>query len=73
MLSVLLTNLANLCVAFQLGQINAEPFKWSGIPTMEYRMRKHKPGYLEYVASTSSFLPLPPKAQSTPNAQSHHE
>ena len=36
--------------------------KWSGMPTMEYRMRKHKPGYLEYVERTSGFVPMPPRA-----------
>ena len=35
--------------------------RWSGAPTMEYRMRKHKPGYEEYVRSTSIFIPMPPR------------
>jgi steroid 5-alpha reductase family enzyme len=35
--------------------------KWSGAPTLEYRMRKTKPGYQEYIERTSGFLPLPPK------------
>ncbi len=33
---------------------------WSGAPTMEHRMRKEKPGYREYVESTSLFIPMPP-------------
>ncbi|WP_411817471.1 DUF1295 domain-containing protein [Hyphococcus sp. DH-69] len=35
--------------------------KWSGTPTLEYRMRKTKPGYIEYIERTSEFFPLPPK------------
>jgi len=35
--------------------------KWSGAPTLEYRMRKTKPGYQEYIDRTSGFLPMPPK------------
>jgi steroid 5-alpha reductase family enzyme len=35
--------------------------KWSGAPTLEYRMRKTKPGYQDYIARTSGFFPLPPK------------
>ncbi|MEG2313959.1 DUF1295 domain-containing protein, partial [Brevundimonas sp.] len=35
--------------------------KWSGAPTMEYRMRKTKPEYADYIARTSGFVPMPPK------------
>ncbi|MEQ8934572.1 MAG: DUF1295 domain-containing protein [Amphiplicatus sp.] len=35
--------------------------KWSGAPTLEYRMRKTKPGYIEYIERTSGFFPWPPK------------
>lgn len=35
--------------------------KWSGAPTMEYRMRKTKPEYADYIARTSGFIPMPPK------------
>ncbi|MEE2692011.1 MAG: DUF1295 domain-containing protein [Pseudomonadota bacterium] len=35
--------------------------KWSGAPTLEYRMRKTKPGYVEYIERTSGFFPWPPK------------
>jgi steroid 5-alpha reductase family enzyme len=35
--------------------------KWSGAPTLEFRMRKTKPGYAEYIARTSGFVPWPPK------------
>ena len=35
--------------------------KWSGVPTMEYRMRKEKPGYQEYLDSTSAIIPMPPR------------
>lgn len=34
---------------------------WSGIPTVEGNMKRHKPGYEDYVARTSRFIPLPPK------------
>ena len=35
--------------------------RWSGVPTTEGRMRKSKPGYEEYVARTSAFVPWFPK------------
>ena len=35
--------------------------KWSGVPTTEGKMRKSKPGYEEYVARTSGFVPWFPK------------
>lgn len=35
--------------------------KWSGAPTVEFRMRKTKPGYEEYIRRTSGFVPWPPK------------
>ncbi len=35
--------------------------KWSGVPTVEGRMRRMRPDYEAYVRRTSSFLPMPPK------------
>ncbi len=35
--------------------------KWSGVPSIEGRMRRKRPGYEAYVQRTSSFIPLPPK------------
>ena len=35
--------------------------KWSGVPTTEGRMRRRKPGYEDYVARTSGFIPMPPR------------
>ena len=35
--------------------------KWSGVPTVEGRMRRKRPDYESYVARTSGFIPLPPK------------
>lgn len=35
--------------------------KWSGAPTLEFRMRKTKPDYADYIARTSGFVPWPPK------------
>ncbi|MEW6127333.1 MAG: DUF1295 domain-containing protein [Acidobacteriota bacterium] len=35
--------------------------KVSGVALLEKSLKKSKPGYLEYVARTSSFFPLPPK------------
>jgi len=34
----------------------------SGVPMLEYQMKKHKPGWDEYVRRTSSFVLWPPKA-----------
>lgn len=36
--------------------------RWSGKPLLEKGLMKNRPGYAEYVARTSSFLPLPPKS-----------
>lgn len=36
--------------------------KWSGVPTVEHRMGKTKPGYADYVRRTSGFVPWFPKA-----------
>ena len=35
--------------------------KFSGVPTVEGRMRRKKPDYEAYVARTSGFIPMPPK------------
>ena len=36
--------------------------RWSGVPTVEGRLRRRRPGYEAYVTRTSSFIPWPPKA-----------
>ena len=35
--------------------------KWSGVPLLERGLAKTRPGYADYIAKTSSFLPWPPK------------
>jgi len=35
--------------------------RWSGVPTVEGRMRRQRPDYEAYVQRTSSFIPWPPK------------
>ena len=35
--------------------------RWSGVPTVEGRMRRRRPGYEDYVRRTSMFLPWFPK------------
>ena len=35
--------------------------RWSGVPTVEGRMRRKRPEYADYVARTSGFIPLPPR------------
>jgi len=35
--------------------------RWSGVPTVEGRMRRTRPGYEAYVARTSGFIPWFPK------------
>lgn len=35
--------------------------KWSGVPLLERRLKKHRPGYEDYVRRTSPFIPWPPK------------
>jgi steroid 5-alpha reductase family enzyme len=36
--------------------------RWSGVPTVEGRMRRRRPGYEAYVQRTSGFVPWFPKA-----------
>lgn len=38
--------------------------RWSGAALLERRMKRSRPGYDEYIARTSSFIPWPPKKQS---------
>jgi steroid 5-alpha reductase family enzyme len=33
----------------------------SGVPLLERRMAKTRPGYAEYMERTSGFIPLPPR------------
>ena len=35
--------------------------RWSGMPTVEGRMRRRKPAYEDYARRTSPFIPWPPK------------
>lgn len=46
--------------------------KWSGAPTLEGRLRKSRPDYARYIATTSGFVPWPPRA-APPEAQSAAE
>lgn len=36
--------------------------KWSGVPLLEYSLKKNRPGYEDYIRKTSHFFPWPPKA-----------
>lgn len=38
----------------------------SGVSLLERNMKRNKPGYLEYIESTSSFFPLPPRRLRSP-------
>jgi len=35
--------------------------RWSGAPMLEHSLKKHRPGYADYIRRTSGFFPLPPK------------
>jgi steroid 5-alpha reductase family enzyme len=35
--------------------------RWSGAPMLEHGLKKHRPGYEEYIRRTSGFFPLPPR------------
>ena len=37
--------------------------KLSGVPTLEGRLRRKRPGYEAYIQRTSGFIPLPPSPQ----------
>jgi steroid 5-alpha reductase family enzyme len=37
--------------------------RWSGMPTVEGRMRRRKPDFEDYARRTSPFIPWPPKAR----------
>ena len=34
----------------------------SGVPMLEYSLKKRRPGYEDYIRRTSSFIPWPPKS-----------
>jgi len=34
---------------------------WSGVPSIEARMRRRRPGYEDYAQRTSPFIPMPPR------------
>jgi steroid 5-alpha reductase family enzyme len=36
----------------------------SGVPMLERTIGRRRPGYAEYVARTSAFVPLPPRRRS---------
>jgi steroid 5-alpha reductase family enzyme len=36
--------------------------RWSGVPLLERRLQRSRPGYADYLARTSSFIPWPPAA-----------
>lgn len=38
--------------------------RWSGAALLERRLRRSRPGYDEYIARTSSFIPWPPRSSS---------
>lgn len=40
--------------------------RWSGVPTIEGRMRRKKPEYEDYMRRTSGFIPWPPKPPMQP-------
>ena len=40
--------------------------RWSGVPTVEGRMRRRKPAYEDYIRRTSGFIPWPPKTAAAP-------
>ena len=35
--------------------------RWSGVPLLEYSLKKRRPDYEHYIRTTSGFFPLPPK------------
>ncbi|WP_303811910.1 DUF1295 domain-containing protein [Sandarakinorhabdus limnophila] len=35
--------------------------RWSGAPMLERSLKRHRPGYEDYIRRTSGFFPLPPK------------
>ena len=39
--------------------------RWSGVPTVEGRMRRRRPEYEAYVQRTSAFIPWPPRTPSS--------
>jgi steroid 5-alpha reductase family enzyme len=52
---------ANLLVAFSPIIMTVLLTRVSGVPLLEKSLAKRREGYAEYVARTSSFIPLPPK------------
>ena len=44
--------------------------KWSGVGPLERRLTRHKPDYVDYVARTSGFVPLPPRSRARNDSRS---
>jgi steroid 5-alpha reductase family enzyme len=42
--------------------------RWSGVGPLERGLKRHRPGYLDYIERTSGFVPLPPKKRSPATA-----
>ncbi len=40
--------------------------RWSGVPLLERRLQRTRPGYVEYLQQTSSFIPWPPAKKKHP-------
>lgn len=39
--------------------------RWSGVGPLEGRLKRRKPDYLDYIARTSGFIPMPPRPPAT--------
>lgn len=54
---------APLWVAVGPALLNWTLLRWSGAALLERRMKRSRPGYEDYIARTSSFIPRPPRKQ----------
>jgi steroid 5-alpha reductase family enzyme len=44
--------------------------KWSGVGPLERGLKRHRPGYVDYISRTSGFVPLTPNTRSATTAAS---
>lgn len=51
----------NWWLALSPALITALLLRVSGVPLLEAGLKKKRPGYVDYISRTSSFIPLPPK------------
>ena len=61
--AIALSRWENVAVIFSPIVMTVLLTRVSGVPLLEASLRRRRAGYEEYVARTSSFIPLPPRTR----------